>query len=110
MVRRAVSGKFREFGAYLVKRQSDPLRVDDEGDPAQRRARIAPVPAASAPRSDQPALLVIPERGGGDAAAPRGSRNAARDERLDQSQAAPTASASDDDILIFETYPFCSCV
>jgi S-adenosylmethionine:tRNA ribosyltransferase-isomerase len=33
-----------------------------------------------------------------------------RSRRLDQSQAKPTASASDDDILIFETYPFCSCV
>jgi hypothetical protein len=35
---------------------------------------------------------------------------AVRHERLDQPQAEATASASDDDILIFETHPFCSCV
>jgi hypothetical protein len=35
---------------------------------------------------------------------------AVRHERLDQSQAEATASASDDDTLIFETPPFCSCV
>jgi hypothetical protein len=36
--------------------------------------------------------------------------DAMRHERLDQSQAHTAASAGDDNILIFETHPFCSCV
>ena len=60
-----------ELGADLVERQADALGEDDEGDPAQHRARIAAVARAGALGGDQPALLVEAQGRGGDAAAPR---------------------------------------
>ena len=65
---RPIGGKLRKFRSDLLKRQPDPLREDDEGNSTQHRARIAPVSAASSLRGDQAALLVEPQRGGGDPA------------------------------------------
>ena len=48
---------------------SEPLREDDESDPAQHGPRKAAMAGALALRSDQPSLLVEPQRRGGDSAA-----------------------------------------
>ncbi len=66
---RPVRRQLGELGADLAQRQPDPLGEDDEGDPSQYRARVAPVTRAGALRGDQPPLLVEAQGGGRDAAA-----------------------------------------
>ena len=56
--RHAIGWQLGELGADLLKRQPNPLRKDDEGDPAQHGSRIASVPRAGPLGRDQPALLV----------------------------------------------------
>ena len=56
--RDAIGRELGELRADLLERQPDPLREDDEGDPAQHRARIAAMPGASPLRRDEPTLLV----------------------------------------------------
>src|SRR4029079_96539 len=62
----------RELGQLvsdLVEGHAEALGEDDERDPAQHGAWIAPMPGARALRGDETALLVEPQRGRGDAAA-----------------------------------------
>jgi len=67
----AIGGKFGEFRADLLKRQPDPLREHDKGDPAQHGPGITAMLRARAHGRDQPSFLVIPQGRRRDAAAPR---------------------------------------
>ena len=72
--RRVGARSGRELGelrADLVEREPDALGEHDERDPAEHRPRIAAVARAGALGGDQAALLVEPQRRGGDAAAAR---------------------------------------
>jgi len=64
-------GQLHELPADLVERQPDVLREHDEGDPAEHRPGVAAVPRAGALGDDETPLVVVAQRGGGDAAAPR---------------------------------------
>ena len=79
LVRRAVGRQLGELLADLLEGQPDPLGEDDEGDPAEDRARVAAVARAGALGADQAALLVEAQGRGGDAAA---ARNLADREQL----------------------------
>jgi hypothetical protein len=72
-----VRGQLGELGGDLLEAQPDPLGEDDEGDPAQHRARVAAVMAGAVAlgRRDQAALFVVAEGGGGNAGALRRLRD-----------------------------------
>src|SRR5262249_2907424 len=53
-----LAGKFVQLGSDLLQGQADPLGEDDEGDPAQDRARVAAVAGAGALGGDQATLFV----------------------------------------------------
>jgi hypothetical protein len=56
--RRAVGGELAQLATDLLEREADPLGEDDEGDPPQRRARVAAMAGARALGGDQAPLLV----------------------------------------------------
>ena len=70
-MRRPVGRELGEFVADLLEGQPDPLGEDDEGDPPEHAARVTAMARAGAVGVDQAALLVVAERRGSDAAAPR---------------------------------------
>ena len=54
----AIGGELGEFDADFFKRQSDPLRENNESDPAQHRSGVTAMSRASSLRCDEPTLLV----------------------------------------------------
>ena len=54
--------KLRELLAYLIKRESDPLREHDERDATEHVAWIVPLPPTLTLRPDQPALFIESKR------------------------------------------------
>jgi S-adenosylmethionine:tRNA ribosyltransferase-isomerase len=69
--RHAIGGQLGQLGADLVERQPDPLGEDDEGDAPQHLAPVAAVAGARSLRADEAPLLVVAQRRGREAAAPR---------------------------------------
>jgi hypothetical protein len=63
--RDVIFGQFGQFGRDLVKRQPNPLREHDEGDPAQHWATEATVAGPCPHSRDKPPLLVEAKCGGG---------------------------------------------
>jgi hypothetical protein len=63
--------KLGELGPDFVERQPDPLSEHDERYPAKNCSGVAPLARASPFRSDETSLLIEPQRGSGDTAAPR---------------------------------------
>jgi len=60
--RRPVLWQLGEFGANLFERQTDALRENNEGDPAEDRPEVTAMPGASTLGLNKSSLLVKPER------------------------------------------------
>src|SRR5690606_36414691 len=67
--RHFVARQLAQLARDVLQTQSDSLCENDESDPAQRRARIAPMPGRIALGVNEPHLLVEAQRRGGNAAA-----------------------------------------
>src|SRR5688500_13628323 len=70
-LRHAIVRALRQLHADLIEREADLLGEDDEGNPGAARPLIAAMARPCPLRCDQPAVLIEPQRGRGDAAAPR---------------------------------------
>ena len=54
--------KLRELLAYLIKRESDPLREHDERDATEHVTRVVPLTPTLTLRPDQPTLFIESKR------------------------------------------------
>jgi hypothetical protein len=64
-----VRGKLRELRRDFIESQTNPLREDDECDPAKNSALISPLASGAALGRDQAAILVEAQGGCGHSAA-----------------------------------------